>query len=874
MPKKTYLCSRNFICDRQTYTDMRNKLIISLLLATATLNAQQKEEESSADLMELEITASPREEGAMRRQPASSSTISHKQLESTQTTSLKGISTLVPNFFMPDYGSRLSSAVYIRGIGSRINSPAIGLYVDDVPVLDKSAFDLGLYEMQRIDILRGPQTTLYGTGTMGGVMKVYTRSPFNYQGTNIGVGYATNDNTRKLTFMHYSKPSERFAWSFGGYYSGGDGFFRNDFKGEKMDFTSAGDIRFRGMALTKSNWMLDFTLDYEISNEGAYPYFYVGRQDGKPEDKADQLWRINSNLSGLYDRAVFRSSMNLSKSFPKIEVRSITAFLHLKDSMQMDQDLLSDDIYKLNQIQKNITVSEDLLLKSRKPGRWQWITDATASFLRSNIKGPVTFRKDGVAMLNGLINQQANANMPTVEAGPMSMQFNFEDKIQGDNLLFDNKFQTNTINAAAFHQSTIHDLFGVEGLSATLGLRFNAEVQNLSYSAWYDFTHSYQLGGHLTMPSQNPMAPGMVEKDIAMVPSQDFAVKNGLYSNDYDASNANHPGLYADAPIRDKHFEVMPRVALQYEMGNLGNLYATVSRGYRSGGYNVQNISEVMRQQMTRDMMLNVRDVTLPVLNAQPMVPQETKDKVTGILNGMASIPLPDVEQSVTYNPEYAWNYEVGVHTNLLGNKLFLDASAFLTDISDLQLSQMSETGLGRIMVNAGKSRSAGLELMLKAQATDRLLIQGNYGYTHATFLDYSDYDANTNSLVECEGNYVPFMPQHTVNVDIAYTIPLNTDRPAYSFRRNSFIARSLTLGANYNGAGRIYWTEQNDAWQKYHSMLGARLTLDMHPLSISLWGRNLTNSHHNTFWFVSANRAYEQHVKPIQVGLDAKFCF
>lgn len=843
---------------------MRNLFLFSLLsLSQLSLFAQSVQQDEASDLMELQVIASPREEGAMRRQPASVTLVDEQQMQAVQAGSLKQLGSLVPNFYMPEYGSRMSSAVYIRGIGSRINSPAIGLYVDDVPVLDKSSFDFGLYGMHRVDVLRGPQTTLYGTGTMGGVMKVYSLSPFDYQGTEIGLGYATRDNTRKITLMHYSKPLDRFAWSFGGYYQGGDGYFKNNFKGLKQDNYDEGGIRFRAMLLTRRQWSLDMALNYEMNNEGAYPYYYVGRRDGHAEDRSEQLHRINSNLKGLYERSVFRTSLNASKVFPKLELRSITSLQTLSDSMQMDQDLLSDDIYQLKQLQKNLAVTEDVLLKSRKPGRWQWITGATASMMRSRIKGPVTFREEGVEMLNGIINQQGNDHLPLVQAGPMTMRFAFDDRIQGKELLFDNKFTTYAVSAGAFHQSSFHDLFGIEGLSATLGLRFNADVRRLNYGAWYDFDHVYGLNGHLK-------TPGM-EKDIVMVAPAAHHVWNGLYSSDYAESQK---GIKAQSPVRDVNFELMPRFALQYEFDGLGNLYATVSRGYRSGGYNVQNISEIMRSLMMRDMMAGVRDATLPVLAAQPMVPQDTKDMVTGILNGMAETAVPDVAESCTYDPEYVWNYELGAHLNLFQGRLSLDASAFLSDISNLQLSQMSQSGLGRIMVNAGKSRSAGMELMLKSRPVENLLLQANYGYTHATFREYTDYDSDAKNIVECDGNYVPFMPQHTVGADVSYTIPLNANRPAYTFNRNNFIPKGITFGVNYSGAGRVYWTERNDEWQDFYSMLGARATLDIHPLQITLWGKNLTNSHHNTFWFVSAGRAFEQHVRPLQVGIDAKFLF
>ena len=67
---------------------------------------------------------------------------------------------------MPDYGSKLTSPVYIRGIGSKINAPSVGLYVDGIPYFEKSAFDFNFTEIDRMEILRGPQGTLYGRNTM------------------------------------------------------------------------------------------------------------------------------------------------------------------------------------------------------------------------------------------------------------------------------------------------------------------------------------------------------------------------------------------------------------------------------------------------------------------------------------------------------------------------------------------------------------------------------------------------------------------------------------------------------------------------------------------------------------------------------------
>ena len=144
------------------------------------------------DIEEVVVIASPKETGKLRNLPSAVSLISQKDMQNHHITSLKGVSALAPNFYMPDYGSRLTSAIYIRGIGSRINTPAVGMYVDNIPYVDKSAFDFNFYDIERIDILRGPQGTLYGRNTMGGLVKVHSKSPFSYQGTDLRLGYTRN----------------------------------------------------------------------------------------------------------------------------------------------------------------------------------------------------------------------------------------------------------------------------------------------------------------------------------------------------------------------------------------------------------------------------------------------------------------------------------------------------------------------------------------------------------------------------------------------------------------------------------------------------------------------------------------------------------
>ena len=100
--------------------------ITSCLLAATTfaedINTLPKDTTKVIDIEEVVVIASPKETGKLRELPTAVSLLSQKDMQANQITTLKNVSSLVPNFFMPDYGSRLTSAIYIRGIGSRINT--------------------------------------------------------------------------------------------------------------------------------------------------------------------------------------------------------------------------------------------------------------------------------------------------------------------------------------------------------------------------------------------------------------------------------------------------------------------------------------------------------------------------------------------------------------------------------------------------------------------------------------------------------------------------------------------------------------------------------------------------------------------------------
>lgn len=799
-------------------------MIALTLLTTGTTWAEDfpKDSLKVVDIEEVVVIATPKENRKLRELPAATTVLSQKDMQANQVNSVKRLSGLIPNIFIPEYGSKLTTSIYIRGIGSRINTPAIGLYVDNIPYIDKSAFDFNYSDIERIDVLRGPQGTLYGRNTMGGLIKVHTKSPFTYQGTDIRMGAATyNDYNVSLT--HYHRISDQFAFSTGGFYEHTGGFYQNSARNnERVDKGNAGGGRFRGIYLPKDNLKLDLNVSYEYSDQGGYPYFYTGITQegvnkGKTEEREEMIGKIAYNDRSNYYRNLLNAGFNVEYQAKNFILSAVTGYQHLKDRMFLDQDFTEKNIFNLTQKQKLNTISEEIVLKSKPNRKWEWTTGIFGFYQTLNTDGPVTFKKDGVketieGNTNSIFENLGN------KAPKMSMS------VLNPTLRVSGNFDTPIWNGAIFHQSTFNNLF-TKGLSFTVGLRLDYEKMSMKYNSASDplnFDFNFAMG---------PMV--ITAKDLIA-----DAAYNGKLSEDY--------------------VQLLPKFALQYEWKKGNNVYATVSKGYRSGGYNVQMFSDIITGQQAHSMVEAIKK-------------SAEFEKYSTLIEGMIGdkMPaIPEVKDATTYKPEYSWNYEVGTHLTLWEGKLWADLAAFYMDTRDQQLSQFIGSGLGRTTINAGKSNSYGAEASLRASLTNELSLNASYGYTYATFTDYiineADKDGNLTVKADYNGKYVPFVPKHTLNIGGEYAITCSS---------RSIFDR-VVFQANYNAAGRIYWTELNDVSQSFYGTLNWRANLEKGNAMISFWARNFLDKDYAAFYFETMNKGFMQKGRPVQFGIDLRCRF
>lgn len=796
---------------KKTYTFLAAILFAIPFNAT---NIIPKDTTKVIDIEEVVVIASPKENTKLRQLPVAASLISQKEMQEYQINSLKGVSNLVPNFFIPDYGSRLTSAVYIRGIGARINTPSVGLYVDNIPYIDKSAFDFNFFDIERINVLRGPQGTLYGRNTMGGLVKVHTRSPFSYQGTDIKLSAATYNNY-SASLTHYHRISNQLAFSAGGFYEYKGGFFKNyaPSVNKKADELSAGGGRIRAIWLPNENLKLDFTVNYEYGDQGGYAY-------GQYDKATQQIAPIAYNDESTYRRGLLNAGVNIEYQANSFILSAVTGYQNLNDRMFLDQDFTEADIFNLTQKQKLNTISEEIILKSKPGKNWQWTTGAFGFYQWLNTDGPVTFKEEGV---KNQIEYNINKIFQNIKSPIMSMQINNPE------LYIPGNFDTPVLSGAIYHQSTYNNLF-IEGLSVTAGLRLDYEKTSMKYSSYnepmdFDFSLSFAPG-----------RPGMEYKNL-LAKSR----LSGEEKNDY--------------------LQLLPKFALQYDFNKQNNIYASVSKGYRSGGYNIQMFSDLIQGELKNAMIDALKE---KMIDAE--MPEERVDNIlTQNITGYGE--SADIKESTIYKPEYSWNYEIGAHLTLFNNKLQADLAAFYMDTHDQQIAQFSENGFGRMTVNAGKSRSIGAEAALRTQITDAFSVHGAYGLTHATFRDYQSREKNADGelvTVSYNGNFVPFVPRHTLTVGGEYT---------FRFKKTAAFDY-LSLNLYYSGAGKIYWTEQNDIEQKFYGTLNARVSTMLKGIQIDVWASNFLDKQYTAFYFESMGRSFMQKGRPRQFGIDLRYKF
>ena len=599
---------------------MKLFILFILFICTAGVRANNTEPVDTtvaSNLRMEEITVIGFKQDARGQDPLAVTSLSKSFMRNAEMSSIKDLGYTVPNFFIPEYGTRQNSPVFVRGVGSKTNGPTVGFYVDGVPHMERSSFDDDLFDLSSLEVLRGPQGTLYGRNCIGGIINAYTHSALDYQGTRVKLSYGKY-NDAGMNMYHYGKISDNLGYAVNGSYRHNDGYFTNAFDNSKVDKFNEGFVRGRVFWKPAERWTLTADISYRNSDQGGYPYAVYNVE-------TEETGEINYNRYSSYLRQLTTAGLNALYEGDGFQLNSQTAYQYIDDHMGIDQDFTARDLYCVKQGVRQNIFSQELTVKSTTDSRYQWMVG-------------VFFFNDGY---------KKSLSTTYISKDYCTPKF----------------YDTPTTGVSLYHQSSL-DIVG--GLQAQVGLRFDYEHAHEDYKAYRTAAWATELGSPVDV---------------------------------YDSKLS--------------FTQLTPKFTLRYLTESNELFYASLTRGYKTGGFN--------------------------------------------------STFLQDDER--TYKPEYNWNYEVGTKVSFLDHALDAEVTLFYVDWRHQQITQ-TIAGVGNITRNAGHSESKGVEVGLTVRHVQPLTFNLNYGYTYAHFKDYK-----RSETIDYSGNVLPLVPRHTLSLNGSYTL-------------------------------------------------------------------------------------------------------
>ncbi len=650
----------------------------SLAWAVALPAAAQGADEESYGLEEIVVTARKREEN-LQTTPLSITAFTGASLADQYIADVSQIAQATPNLIFNSgaaiSGTSSAASAYIRGIGqidfTLTTEPGVGTYVDGVYLSQSIGGVIHLLDVERIEVLRGPQGTLFGRNTIGGAINITSKLPDEEFAGEVSVTAGRFD--RIDTKININVPlSDTLFTKFSAVTLKRDGFVRTPNLPGKLgdDDLQSGRIGIRWLASdsVEVNISADFTREREngaplilVAEFTGLPFppppnppafgqlhnifvalgFLPGQNFFGPGDVVDLDGPLvnSTDVDVTSDTDIWGIAGTIDWDLGAVSVKSITSFRNMEARTGRDQDgtlaVIGQQIdqFDVDQFSEELQVSG-----TAWDGRMDWLL------------GAYHFEEDGF-------------NIDDVEFAPVRI-------ISGAKI--DNR------SDAVFGQFT-YDV--TDDLSLTAGFRYTDERKRLIIDDSYQFVlNSKFLSANIPFPPGPPVLP-LSDADGNFV-----APLFGLLGvGEPDPANPGQFGPTRVLPVGTETLntsEFTPHVSVAYQWNDDLMTYVSYSEGFKSGGF------------------------------TQRVFPPKT------------GVPV--------FRPEFAKVFEVGFKLSAYDNRLRLNVSAFHTDYDDLQI-QVND-GIAPVTKNAAAAEIKGFEIDLMAVPGPGWLITAGIGFLEAEY--------------------------------------------------------------------------------------------------------------------------------------------
>lgn len=691
--------------------------VAALMLAAAPVFAFAAEAAKGDEPSEIVITATRRSEN-LSKVAASVTAIGAAQLGAGGIKDIGSLANAVPNLSVGDqFGV---NRTFIRGIGmTSIDLGADGAvaFLQDGAILARPAAQLsGFYDVERVEVLRGPQGTLYGRGATAGAINLITKRP-----TDDLQGYA------KVTVGNYNARiveaaiggpilADKLSFRVAGKYDKHDGYGKNLFTGNPVDDRDAYAIR--GSLLYTASDKLNVLISAESfrENDNNYAFHYFGPTVA-PENFLGSLVGGNSIFTYKDGTPNLRNTYSDQDAINRRHGTSGTATVTWTPGAW--------DVKSITSYHRFVRFNRDDLDASNAWMFGQNNYDERSNTFSQEFVGNYTIDKTEVMVGAMYFNEHqfGSVKVPLINAAVLLRLINPVFAGAPDNAVDDfNYLQSGTVDTNAYGVFAQVKYAITDKLKLTLGGRYSYEERKGK--------GSFQF--------------------LSYVPT-DKSKGWGAFT---------------------------PTAGLNYQATDDTLVYASVTRGFKSGVINVGS-------------------------------------------------------QNPVIDPEYAWGYETGIKTNALDRKVSANASLFYIDYTNLQVGFVGADSVVTT-VNAAAARNYGAEIELRARPITGLEVELFATYLNARYRKFTSGDYRQNfTQVDLKGNHLSNAPDYTVRLAASYDMPVGEIGSLNLHGDINWQDRVYFTEFNNADATEGGYSTVN---------AGARFTDATKRWSVDVWGRNLTD--------------------------------
>ncbi len=688
---------------------MLSTVAVSVLAATPPAFAQSTTPDAANTdgVQDIVVTAQRREE-SLQDVPISVSAFGAAEIAKKGLTDVSRLEGLVPGFTFGRSGVDARPA--IRGVRTEsvdVNADTtIGFFIDGIYQSRSSQATLGFVDLERVEVQRGPQGTLYGRNTFGGNISIVTAQPTTEKamgGGDITVG--SNAQIRVTAFAN-APLSDTVAIRLAGGYEKSNGWVKNvnPTGGNLFDDDNT---YLRGAIKFQPDDRMTATFKFDYASRGGAggsafgyklvgSYFYVptntqlfnatpvilntraGNRDnvidapltidaGVPLYAAGDPYRIDNDYAGTLSLKNYSGTANFAYDFGPVTFKSITGYADFKTTRTQDTDFSGNQIGADYQFTSAKTYSQELQLVSNGKGPLEYVLGAY--YFKDKLNG--TFINEQFPQ----IVRNVTPNITRAKAAGFYSQLRAETR------------------SLAFYGQASYAI--TDQLKLTGGIRWTRDSKDFKFANANAILPL--IGGTTIDATAITLATGPI-------PESSFGTKGGITNCTYVTIPLPQPGfrclaanttVFNGATFNTATFEkVTWRVGLDYQVTDKNLLYVSASTGFNSGGFNGSQAAAALGRE--------------------------------------------------TFAPQTVTAFEIGSKNRFADNTIQLNLSAFYNRYNNLQEQRQIPTGNTTLSIieNSGKARSYGAELEAIWRPVNALTLNASFAYLNAKYTQYDQVAA------------------------------------------------------------------------------------------------------------------------------------